>query len=720
MPINYRPTAFTPSAGSDSVSPMSGSQELSHAGLSASLECQLSPADVRGAHQFFQAPADNGALAHSAFTPRIEPAALMPGADVAASGLAVPGAEPISPMIQMIMKLPGIGAINSFFEALFALFVPGPDMFNALDLGTLAGHAQGAVASLSTAVGEHVPLSLSLLPANAPILQSLGQGMAGQLHGFDASILGKATATVSEHGLSPLSREAMNVSGSLDPLKPQFEAGAGKLAAASAAGRTELVSGPAMGEGLLKSHISGASRLFSDRLGAFSSPALTTSQTVPLTQTAWPSPMNVNASAVAPEAAVSDSIASGPSMSQNVGGHLGALPRSSFDGSAALGPSGAVSDRLGSQSIIASDSVPTYRPTFGSGSGIEKAMPDSGLGRAASEKALAANDSVANVAGLKAKQLTLPGVKAPAAGHPSLPGKHSPGQIAHHKPAAAGARSGAVVDQSAHKAIHKVDYGDKASSAAHAERTASNAGADSRPGTAAEPGAPAAAAGTYRIKAGDNLWDIAAEHLGNGTRWQEIYKLNEGVIGSNPDLIHCGTTIKLPGAVSDAAAPATYVVKAGDNLWDIADKQLGGGEHWGELYRANSQVIGDNPRLILPGQELSLPGGANVELAAGQPASTAATGVPPTGGPSSAAAASTPAAQATPVSFEAPARPASPVLPAATAEPVSGAGAAQALPAASPIDLSKLPASPITNKPIVSSSLRPDLSFLSGKPARLK
>ncbi|WP_329533816.1 LysM peptidoglycan-binding domain-containing protein [Streptomyces sp. NBC_01450] len=49
----------------------------------------------------------------------------------------------------------------------------------------------------------------------------------------------------------------------------------------------------------------------------------------------------------------------------------------------------------------------------------------------------------------------------------------------------------------------------------------------------------------------------------------------------------------------------SYVVRAGDNLWTIADAlDLDGG--WSELYDANKKTVGVDPDLILPGQSLSV------------------------------------------------------------------------------------------------------------------
>ncbi|MEU8370064.1 BTAD domain-containing putative transcriptional regulator [Micromonospora tulbaghiae] len=66
---------------------------------------------------------------------------------------------------------------------------------------------------------------------------------------------------------------------------------------------------------------------------------------------------------------------------------------------------------------------------------------------------------------------------------------------------------------------------------------------------------------SVRVAAGDTLWDLAAEHLGAGSRWPEIYKLNrkhrqaDGRALTDPNVIRIGWKLTLP--TRRAAAPPT-------------------------------------------------------------------------------------------------------------------------------------------------------------------
>lgn len=60
-------------------------------------------------------------------------------------------------------------------------------------------------------------------------------------------------------------------------------------------------------------------------------------------------------------------------------------------------------------------------------------------------------------------------------------------------------------------------------------------------------------------------------------------------------------------AVEPSVETKTYVVKSGDSLSEIAQREMGDGDRWKELYEANKGAIGDDPDLIHPGTELTIP-----------------------------------------------------------------------------------------------------------------
>ncbi|MBA3893254.1 MAG: LysM peptidoglycan-binding domain-containing protein [Gemmatimonadales bacterium] len=52
---------------------------------------------------------------------------------------------------------------------------------------------------------------------------------------------------------------------------------------------------------------------------------------------------------------------------------------------------------------------------------------------------------------------------------------------------------------------------------------------------------------TYTVKKGDSLSKIAKRVYGDAQQWRKIHEANRDII-DNPDLIHPGQVLKLPGA----------------------------------------------------------------------------------------------------------------------------------------------------------------------------
>ena len=102
------------------------------------------------------------------------------------------------------------------------------------------------------------------------------------------------------------------------------------------------------------------------------------------------------------------------------------------------------------------------------------------------------------------------------------------------------------------------------------------------------------------MQPGDTLSAIAAR-FGIQGGWPPLYASNLKVIGWNPDVLHPGAVLVLPGP-----ARARYTVTAGDTLSRIA-AGLGIAGGWPALYAANRQVIGADPDILQPGTVLRLP-----------------------------------------------------------------------------------------------------------------
>jgi nucleoid-associated protein YgaU len=72
---------------------------------------------------------------------------------------------------------------------------------------------------------------------------------------------------------------------------------------------------------------------------------------------------------------------------------------------------------------------------------------------------------------------------------------------------------------------------------------------DVKSGSSSTAGAPAGqtVTRTYTVVAGDSLSKIAKKVYGNPNRWKEIWEANKDKV-KNPDLIHPGQELKIPGA----------------------------------------------------------------------------------------------------------------------------------------------------------------------------
>lgn len=207
---------------------------------------------------------------------------------------------------------------------------------------------------------------------------------------------------------------------------------------------------------------------------------------------------------------------------------------------------------------------------------------------------------------------------------------------------------------------------------------------------------------SYMINGHETLWDIAETTLGDGSRYIEIFNLNQGVVQkdgaallSTDQLLHDGWVLTLP---QDAKIPqpiagnGTVTIKPGDTLSEIALENYGDLEAYHYIAGAASKTTQpdgttiQDADLIQPGWEFTMPGtpaapttpatngnaGSSTALAPSA-GSSSASGASSSAGASTQAPSAVASASATPVASNAPAAPVA-ATPAASA--VTGASTA--------------------------------------------
>lgn len=139
----------------------------------------------------------------------------------------------------------------------------------------------------------------------------------------------------------------------------------------------------------------------------------------------------------------------------------------------------------------------------------------------------------------------------------------------------------------------------------------------------------------YMVAPDDNFWSISKKVYGDGSYYRALFAYNSDRYPHAED-VRAGSVLDVPpaavlkqrypelvtGAVAAdgrptdatlaggrpvAAAAATYTVREGDTLFDIARRQLGKATRWTEVYELNRQTLGDNLENLRPGTQLVLP-----------------------------------------------------------------------------------------------------------------
>ncbi len=226
------------------VSPVQASQQINNPGLG--IETQLhSAADIASARSFFVSKVDM-------------PAAPLSGIEHSGAAAMKAAEGAISPMLQLIMRLPGhLGLFSSFLEAFKNLFF-SHDLLSNFNLGDIASgidltHATGLnhVTHLGHAIGA--------LPSNLHALHHMSAEMVNSV----------GTANLHINPFDSL-KQSMNVSSGIDLRNPQFEGVhpaaneiGGNIGRGSASG--DSLAGPGLSAQTITPKLAPAERIFNSR-----------------------------------------------------------------------------------------------------------------------------------------------------------------------------------------------------------------------------------------------------------------------------------------------------------------------------------------------------------------------------------------------------------------------------------------------------------------------
>jgi nucleoid-associated protein YgaU len=112
----------------------------------------------------------------------------------------------------------------------------------------------------------------------------------------------------------------------------------------------------------------------------------------------------------------------------------------------------------------------------------------------------------------------------------------------------------------------------------------------------------------HMVRAGDDLWSLAERYYGNGREWRKIAAANPTVLTGGPDRLQVGWRLKIPDLDDGVAHKGDRVVTVhrGDTLSSIAERELGAAGRWTDIFHANRAHLSDPDELAV-GMRLLVP-----------------------------------------------------------------------------------------------------------------
>ncbi len=87
----------------------------------------------------------------------------------------------------------------------------------------------------------------------------------------------------------------------------------------------------------------------------------------------------------------------------------------------------------------------------------------------------------------------------------------------------------------------------------------------------------------------------------------EVYKPPVDTAATSPAGAESAQQMPEESYAPEKKEPQTYVVQKGDTLYQIALKFYGTKKKWRKIFKANRELLKDNPDLIKPGMKLVIP-----------------------------------------------------------------------------------------------------------------
>lgn len=127
------------------------------------------------------------------------------------------------------------------------------------------------------------------------------------------------------------------------------------------------------------------------------------------------------------------------------------------------------------------------------------------------------------------------------------------------------------------------------------------------PATAPKPTRFSQATIEHVVQRGESLWRIAEQLLGDGSRYREIVALNRDLLDGHPDFLRPGWTLAIPATDHHTSKTGgTYTVRKGDTLSDIAREQLGDARRWPEIAKASAHLRQPGGRHLTDPDEIDI------------------------------------------------------------------------------------------------------------------